>query len=229
VKPADITGATAEIKEEQKAVWRNTGTLESTEQDKDKDTVVTFSVPPGVPVERVIIAVNAAQPNFERDVEVQTGHEGLVGSGSISRIHLTRHGQKIDSEQSILDFRTLSTGTLKVIIHNGDDPPLKIDSITLQHFERRLYFDVAQGAQPTLYYGDDKLTAPIYDYAKLFQKDANAHLVTLGGEIKNPDYTGRPDDRPWSERHPAVLWAAILAAVIVLIAVALRSMKTGMA
>jgi len=34
-------------------------------------------------------------------------------------------------------------------------------------------------------------------------------------------------DRPWSERHPAVLWLAIVLAVIVLGAMALHSMRTA--
>jgi hypothetical protein len=51
----------------------------------------------------------------------------------------------------------------------------------------------------------------------------------LGTESANGAYTGRPDDRTWSERHPAVLWIAILAAVAVLGALALRSMKTAAA
>jgi hypothetical protein len=41
----------------------------------------------------------------------------------------------------------------------------------------------------------------------------------------NAAYTGRPDDRPWSERHPAVLWAAIVTAVLILGAIALKSMR----
>jgi hypothetical protein len=49
----------------------------------------------------------------------------------------------------------------------------------------------------------------------------------LGPEVSNPAYTGRPDDRPWSERHPIVLWIAIIAAVVVLGGLALRSMRAA--
>jgi hypothetical protein len=49
----------------------------------------------------------------------------------------------------------------------------------------------------------------------------------LGSEEANTSYSGRPDDRPWSERHPAVLWAAIIAAVLILGGIAMRSMKTA--
>jgi hypothetical protein len=113
------------------------------------------------------------------------------------------------------------------MIHNGDDAPLKITGARLQQYERRIYFDADSGTQPRLYYGDAKLEAPVYDYAELFQKDANTAQALLGSEEANTSYSGRPDDRPWSERHPAVLWAAIIAAVLILGGIAMRSMKTA--
>jgi hypothetical protein len=51
----------------------------------------------------------------------------------------------------------------------------------------------------------------------------------MGPEQSNTAYTGRPDERPWSERHPAVLWIAIILVVICLGALALRSMRTASA
>ena len=116
---------------------------------------------------------------------------------------------------------------LRAVIHNGDDAPLKITRARLQQYERRIYFDCDAGASPALYYGDDKLNAPVYDYAKLFQSDASAAQVQLGAEEANAAIPGRPDDRPWSERHPAVLWAAILAAVAILGGIAMRSLKSA--
>jgi hypothetical protein len=113
-----------------------------------------------------------------------------------------------------------------VVVLNGDDAPLKITGVQLQQYERRIYFDSDAGPQLTLYYGDDKLDTPIYDYGKFFQKDAASTLLPLGPETQNAAYTGRPDNRPWSERHPSVLWAAIIAAVAILATIAFRSIKS---
>ena len=41
----------------------------------------------------------------------------------------------------------------------------------------------------------------------------------------NPQYAGRPDDRPWSERHTFVLWAAMVLAVVILGALAIKGLK----
>jgi len=49
----------------------------------------------------------------------------------------------------------------------------------------------------------------------------------LGPGTHNLAYTGRPDDRPWSERHKAILWLAMLLAVAVLAVFAIRGMQAG--
>src|SRR6266404_8094501 len=135
---------------------------------------LTFSVPANVPVESAALSVDPAQHNFLREMEVQRDKGQRFGSGEISRVHMERNGQKIDTEQTSLDLRGTTQGDLTIVIHNGDDEPLKITGARLQQYERRIYFDADSGSQPRLYYGDAKLEAPVYDYAKLFQKEANA-------------------------------------------------------
>src|SRR6266481_5914908 len=224
VSPSDVETGTAGITRAQKAVWSELGS-EPKQSQQGKDTILTFSVPGEVPVERAIISVDPTQQNFLRRLEVQGENGQEFGSGEIRRDHMERNGQKIDTEQTSLDLRGNIEGALKIIIHNGDDVPLKITGARLQQYERRIYFDADAGTQPKLYYGDAQLDAPVYDYAKLFQKNTNAEQKQLGAEEVNTAFTGRPDDRPWSERHPAVLWLAIIAAVLILGGVALRSMK----
>jgi uncharacterized protein DUF3999 len=226
VKRSGVENATAGMTRAQKAVWRDLSS-EPKQTQQGKDTVLTFLVPGNVPVDRVILSIDPAQHNFQRRMEIQDDQGLWFGSGEIRRIHMQRRGQKIDVEQTSMDLRGTGQGSLRVIIHNGDDVPLKITGVRLQQYERRIYFDSISGAPPRLYYGDEKLGAPVYDYAKLFQKDANAGQVQMGAEEANAAYTGRPDERPWSERHPAVLWVAIISAVAILGGIALRSMKTA--
>ncbi|HWZ42055.1 MAG TPA: DUF3999 family protein [Candidatus Saccharimonadales bacterium] len=228
VKPADIQGASASVRHEEKEVWRLLGGAPTVET-KGKDNIFTFNLASQAPVERIEFVVDPAQPDFLRSVEVENQHHERLGSGEISRIHTVRHGQKIDAEQTSLSVYTAHTGTVRIIVRNGDDQPLKITAVRLQQYERRLYFTPSAAGALRLYYGDAKLPAPVYDYARLFQKDARAAESKFGPEQANSLYTGRPDERPWSERHPAVLWMAIVLAVIVLGAVALRSMRTATA
>jgi hypothetical protein len=238
VKPDDVLGATAEFRQEQKAVWRDVGGAPTVAQlaatsvrvdssREGKATVLTFAVPENVPVDRLTLDIDPAQPNFRRLVQLADDKDAYIGSGEIDRIHMVRSGQKIDSDNHDVSFSAVGHKTIKVIIYNGDDPPLKLTTAKLQQLERRIYFDAPASGQLTLYYSDEKLEPPVYDYAKLFLLAQDAAPAQIGGEAANTAYTGRPDERPWTERHPAVLWIAIVAAVLVLGAIALRSMKSA--
>ncbi|HET9836812.1 MAG TPA: DUF3999 family protein [Candidatus Angelobacter sp.] len=244
VTPEDVLGASSEFRQEQKAVWRDIGgppangrRPEKTTRSDDgnlnrqsaKATLLTFSVPENAPVERVVLEVDPEQPNFRREVEIQDEEGGVIGSGEINRIHMVRSGRKIDSEKQELDFSAQGHKAIQVIIYNGDDPPLKLKTARLQQYERRIYFDGQSSDRLALYYGDNKLEPPVYDYAKLFQQEKDAKEAQLGREEANAAYSGRPDERPWTERHPIILWIAIIAAVLVLGAIAVRSMKTAAA
>ncbi|HKD79818.1 MAG TPA: DUF3999 family protein [Candidatus Angelobacter sp.] len=242
VSPAAVLGASSEFRQEQKAVWREVsnspkqGALPQKSVPNDfngnqriKGTLLTFAVPENVPVERVVFEVDPEQPNFKREVEILDPQGQTIGSGEISRIHMLRAGQKIDTENRTVDFSATGHKSISVIIYNGDDAPLRLKGARLEQYERRLYFDAPQQGTLTLYYGDEKLETPVYDYAKLFQQEPNAVEAKMGAEEANAGYQGRPDERPWTERHPAVLWIAIIAAVAILGAVALRSMKSATA
>ena len=226
VKPLDIQGAMAGIERAQEAVWRDLGG-EPRQTQEGKDTVLTFAAPENIPVERVLLDIAASQGNFQREIAIQNDKGSTIGAGEVLRIHMLRSGQKIDVDRTWLDFNATVHGELRAVVHNGDDAPLKITRARLEQYERRIYFDGDAGTALEFYYGDPKLNAPIYDYAKLFQSDASAAPVRMGAEEANASHTGRPDDRPWSERHPAILWAAILAAVAILGGIAVRSMKSA--
>jgi hypothetical protein len=241
VKSADVLGAASEFRQENKAVWRDVGgaptvaetTMSAARNDPSrrngKVTMLTFAVPEHVPLDRITLDIDPTQPNFRRSVQVTDDNDRYIGSGEINRIHMVRSGRKIDSEDYDVSFSAVGHKTIKVIIDNGDDPPLKLKSARLQQLEHRVYFESPGAAPLTLYYGDQKLDPPVYDYAKLFLLANDAAPAQLGGEQANAAYTGRPDERQWTERHPAVLWFAIVAAVLILGAIALRSMKTAAA
>jgi hypothetical protein len=226
VKPADLQGASSGTTHAAQAVWRDVGSP-VTREEKGKDTLFTFSLPEQIPIERIRFAIDPAQPNFRRALQIEGEKDLPVATGEISRVHMQRSGQKIDLEQTSFDASARGPGKYRVVIHNGDDLPLKITATTLQQYERRIYFDVDAGVRMQLLYGDEKLAAPVYDYRQLFQKEATAKPLSFDAETLNAMFTGRPDQRPWSERHPGILWVAIICAVLVLGGVAVRSLKSA--
>ena len=224
VPSSDVKGATLAHWESEKAAFTAISATPNVQQEH-KQTTITWQASQAVPLERIVIATSDI--NFRRSVQVTDEQNRYLASGEISRIRMTRNGQKIESENLTVDIPTAHASGYKVVLFNGDDPPLHIARVQPQYVTRRIYFDPRGNATAQLYYGDTKLAAPVYDYAKLFQADAEAAEAALGSGQHNAQYTARPDDRPWSEQHPAVLWIALLAAIAVLGAATLRGFKSN--
>ncbi len=140
---------------------------------------------------------------------------------------MQRNGQRLDVEETSFATNLRGPRQYEFVVRNGDDSPLQITGVRVQQYERRIYFDSEAGAAVKLYYGDSKLDPPIYDYRKLFQKAVSPGQLQLGAEALNSAFKGRLDDRPWSERYPAVLWTAIIAAVLILGGIAFRSIQAA--
>jgi hypothetical protein len=178
-----------------------------------------------MPVERVTFTIPASSVNFNRTVAFSDEHGNEFQRGAISRVRMNRGGQTVTSEDLDIDLYAHAASQITIRIENGDDPALPIQAVRPLSVERRLYFDPKGKSSLQLYYGDSKLEAPTYDYAKFFQPSADAAVAKLGPAQANPQYAGRPDDRPWSERHTFVLWAAMVLAVVVLGALAIKGLK----
>jgi hypothetical protein len=240
VKPEDVAGLSVErVPAKQQYV-----TVADTNRvvENGHETTMQFRVPANVPVERVEFVVGAEPANFSRDVTVRvspvvagkqtTDQEPpapVESSGNLLRLHATRDGHRIDEEHLAVDAPWAEFGaagsTWAVTIDNGDDAPLEITDVRLEMAERKLCFDAAAGASYAVFLGDPALSAPRYDYATLFVPEADAAQATLDPEQANPEYEGRPDARPFTERHPALLWVALVLVVLLLGVVAVRTAK----
>ncbi len=210
---------------------------------KDHNSVFEFTVPSHTPVDRIAFVPGVNPANFSREVlisvspisppSVNDGTEPLQperASGNILRVHALQDGHRIDEEHLTIEApQAYFDGPSKwtVTIENGDDVPVRFTSIRLEMLGRNLCFDASAGNTYTLYYGDSVLAAPQYDYATLFVLEKEAAIAQLGAEAANPAYQPRPDDRPFTEKHPALLWVALILVIALLGAVAFRSFKTA--
>jgi Protein of unknown function (DUF3999) len=225
ILPAQVKGASVYNLQETKAVWTSVGSCSAPSQIA-RTTVVNCNVPTHVPVDRVRFQVDPKQVNFRRAISVSDASAHRSGaSGEITRVRMNRGGTTVVSEEMDVPIGGRGSGQLKITVDNGDNPPLAISGVKLLSVERRVYFDPQGKSALRLYYGDDKLVFPVYDYARFFKADPAAAKAELGPGSHNPAYKGRPDDRPWSERHKGVMWLAMLLAVAVLAALAIRGLK----
>ena len=206
-----------------------------------RNSVFEFIVPAHVPVDRVVFVAGAEPVNFSRDVSVtvhpQVSHSSSEGepplpgpssSGNLLRVHSVQEGKRIEEERLTIDSPEVqldSPAQWKVSVDNGDDRPLEIQSVRLEMIERDLCFDAAGATGFTLYYGDAALAAPRYDYARLFAFETNAAQAAMGPESLNATYRPRPDQRPFTEKHPILLWVALVVVIALLGAIAFKSAK----
>ena len=210
-----------------------------------RESRTTFQVPLRVPVERVEIVLPAGfKGNFSRDVRVTALAEPNpkqpeddaraplpeTVSGSILRVHAIEAGREIRSEQlgvpAILGANLQSAAKVEVAIENGDDQPLPIAAVRLEMRQRKICFSAGASGGLALFYGDSRLRAPVYDYARLFSVSDKAQVAELGAEALNPGYKAPPAvEPPFTERHPETLWIVLIGVICALGAVALKSAR----
>jgi len=224
VRPDQVKGATIYNLHEQKDSWTKVGSC-ATPQQKQHTTVIACDVSTKVPLSRIALEIDPAQINFRRSVRVEDAKGSQVALGDISRVRVNRAGTLITNEDLAVNVSG-SSGSMSVIIDNGENPPLTVVAAQPLALERRIYFDPQGKTSLQIYYGDEKLAAPVYDYARFFHVEASPAQAQLGAGAHNAQYTGRPDDRPWSERHTVILWAAMLVALLALSTLALRGLRT---
>jgi hypothetical protein len=208
---------------------------------KGRDSVAEVTVPAHVPVDRIVFVPPAEPVNFSRDVSIEVAEvpsekdetaERLPpptsGYGNLLRIHRVQEGHLINEERLVVDppqvfLDAPEKWTITVV--NGDDAPLRFTSVRLEMVERNLCFEAAAHASYVLYYGDKALVSPRYDYSAWFAPQAGAAAAVLGPEQINPGYEQRPDQRPFTEKHPALLWLALIVVILLLGFIAVRSAK----
>ena len=202
-------------------------------------SVATFRIPARVPVERVeFVLPPGFKTNFSRPVKITAqaaataDTEGAAEqlTGEISRVELTEAGHAIHEEEltvpATLGANLQSDATVTVMVEDGDDRPIPFRAVRLEMRQRMLCFaPPTEDAGVRLVYGDTALRAPVYDYARLFRPLDGARTAQLAPEEVNPVYRPRSDTRPFTERHPELLWIALLLVVGVLGVVAFRSIR----
>jgi hypothetical protein len=174
---------------------------------------VAFSVKPGA---------------FHRPVRIRTSDDGTTwrtaGSGDIYRMEA---GEGV-REQLRVGFAESRSRFLRVEIVNRNDAPLAGAALTVYATPRRVVFRAEPGRSYRLLYGNLRAVGAQYEMAQVTPAAAleAAAPSELGPGVANAGYV---DPAPWTERHSAVLWAALIAALAVLGLLALRALQSSAA
>ena len=114
---------------------------------------------------------------------------------------------------------------LRVDILNGDDRPLAHVALKLFATPRLLLFRPQPGERYTLVYGNERASAPEYDLRHTLAAGPPGSQYPRAGVGPEEVNTGYRDPRPFTERHPEVLWTALGVAVLLIGLTALKTLR----
>jgi len=117
---------------------------------------------------------------------------------------------------------------LRLRIRNRDDRPLRLRALTLLTPVERVVFEAEPGRAYTLSYGSEALDAPVYDIARTVGDPAlwiaQATEARMGDPARRAQVTALP---PWTERHPALVWAGLTVLVLLLGMITWRALRAA--
>ena len=237
VTPQDIAGVDVLTRSTEPPRYMQVATAKAPEQ-KPHETIYEFAVPANVPVEHLTFASDDPDAVFSRTADLERWKAEAAGDEEARRSEAPIQSEGITLAHSppakgeAASGSTVDLGlgaspygsTVRLTIQNGDDTPLAIRGLTLQMRERQVCFLRKPNMSYVLRYGDALLGAPQYDLSPIEAAAANASVSTLDGErALAPEPAGQ---RPFTERHPLLLWVALILVVGTLGFVALRSARS---
>jgi hypothetical protein len=206
---------------------RDVATAFAKEESKDptESTWRTTLASPNQPISELQIATDTTE--FYRAVRISGSSDGQEwsywGSGVVYRYH-----QRGTSRELLrLEFpETTGNKFLRVEVINGDDQALANLHLMLSAVPRTLAFKQAAGQQYRLLYGNEKAATPQYDLAHYFDSGLSKpvyRVLALGPEEETANYR---DPRPFTERHPELLWSALGAAILLIGLTAIKALRS---
>ena len=197
-------------------------------EEKSADPAVTLwrtaLASPNQPTSELEIKTDTAE--FYRGVRISGSSDGQEWSYWGSGV-LYRYNQAGKARESLrVEFpESVGNRWLRVEVINGNDRPLANVGFALAGVPRTLVFKPTAGQHYRLLYGNEKAGAPQYDLAHYLDfgpSRPGAQLLLLGPEEETTNYR---DPRPFTERHPEVLWSALGLAIVLIGLTALKTLR----
>ena len=184
------------------------------------------------------IRLETSAPSFFRAASVEARRDSTprlagqtpepvrwVSLGDACVYRYTEHGRVREQLSIVLQGRERA---VRVRLRNRDDQPLAITGATVVVPVERVLFEAQAGRSYRLQYGDATAVAPSFDLTRTAGDPAAwgaaASVVALGSA--RPLAPGQ-DTRPWTERHPRLLWIGLLAVVGALGSITWRALRTA--
>ena len=176
-----------------------------------------------IPVAKFVF--ETSQPEFYRAVRMRTSSDQkewqFAGGGEIHRYVA---GGVTEESLAVQCYESWGPRYWRVQVLNGNDAALSAVRLSVAMPVRFVLFHAVPNRSYRLIYGNAQAATPQYDLARTLQipaAEAMSH-PNLGAEEITSNYA---DPRPFTERHPNLLWIALGIAVVLLGSAAVRALR----
>jgi len=192
--------------------WQALGAANFRRSEKEKASLLEMDLGATPPI-LGRLRFETGEEWFHRACEVEASDDGeqwsMVAQGALYRLP--------EGSSDAIQFPEKRQRYWRVRIFNGDDKLVTVRTVFLEAVERRMKFVSTSVGEYQLYCGNPDARRPVYDLAMILaQSGAAASVVQNAGPLQdNPLFQPPPPLRPpWSERHRAVLYGIVAAAIL---------------
>ena len=200
------------------------------ERDAKAHTTLVTIQTGRLPLNRLTLGV--AEHNFSRSLELQvpTVRNGLdtwdaVASARLLCIELPGFSKR----ELTIDCGERRDERVRLVLHDGDNPPLTVQTITGSGPVWRALWLAEPGRSYRLLYGAEQLTAPSYDLESVLapaRRGLTPLVWQLGAPTENKTY--RPTGTPFAWLNSAWLFGGAIALMVLVLGTLLfRTAKTA--
>ncbi len=194
-------------------------------RDRERDTLVVLDLP-GARHPFRAIELEVATSAFLRAVVVEAQRVPLdwaaIGDGVVYRY---------ESGGRFYERTRLEVGgrerRIRLRVRDLDDAPLDVRGAAVLVPKERVLFEAQPGRVYWLAYGSQDAPAPLFDLERTMGAPDAWAAQAREGRLGQPQrISAEPAAaRPWTERHPALLWAGLVVVALLLGAVTWRALR----
>jgi hypothetical protein len=207
-----VSNAWLTLHSETATLWQTLATVAPSRLEKDEVTNLVFDLGAShLPYTR--IRLESTSTRFYRACDIESSENGTDWTFVSTQVIY-----RLDDEESLaLIYNGAAERYVRLRVRNGQDQPLAVRQAAFDAIEQVIHFLPATAGDYTLYYGNEKAQRPTYDLGMILARRApeEAVVIAAGPQELNPRHIGEiARGKPWSERHPELLYVTLGLAVL---------------